>query len=483
MDGFQNIGDRLELFCDDYLIDTIRTTADRRLHTPVRRETVMVNDEPWEGNVSNYFNFFFDEDIGKYRMYYKAGQAYHDTPRIRIHPSSQFCYAESADGIRWEKPNLGLWGDTNILTRDLNIDNFFVIRDLNPACPPEERYKAVCGCGKLWYYPSADGVHFDLDHGVEIMDRGAGNFDSLNTVYWDETQGRYVSFSRRSSYMDGTVPENREDWSGFAECIRGIVYCTSEDFRTWSEPVPLEYSDGRIFEMYTNCVSRYKRAPHLYVGFPTRYVQRRKWDENYDALGGREARRRLYEMTGEGRLGLAVTEVLFMSSRDGVHWTRFPEAFLRPGPQNEENWLYGAGYPAVGLLETAPSVPGSAPELSLLIPDGRLSAAPNELVRYSIRTDGFVSMHAPYEEKTVTTKPFIYNGENLALNFSTSAAGHIRVRLRDFHANELISPELFGDTVSRQVPFLNGSAAEMRGIPVVMEICLSDADVYSFRFR
>ena len=234
--------------------------------------------------------------------------------------------------------------------------------------------------------------------------------------------------------------------------------------------------------MYTNCVSRYKRAPHLYVAFPTRYVQRRKWDQNYDALGGREARRRLYETSDAGRLGLAFTEVLFMSSRDGVHWTRFPEAFLRPGPQNEENWIYGGGYPAVGLLETAPSVPGSDPELSLLIPEGRFSEKPNELVRYSLRTDGFVSMHAPYAEKKLVTKPFIFRGETLSLNFSTSAAGYVRVRLRDLHANELVSPELFGDSVGREVPFLNGAAGEMSGIPVRMEITLSDADVYAFRF-
>ncbi len=482
MSEYINIGNRRELFCDDFLINNEKTTAERILHSPVRRETVMVNDEPWEGNISIYFNFFFDEDIGKYRMYYKSGQAYHDTPKIKVHRSNQFCYAESEDGIHWVKPNIGLWGDTNILTRDLNIDNFFVIKDKNPACPPEEKYKAICGSGKLWYYPSADGVNFDLDHGVVIMDRGAGNFDSLNTVYWDDVEKKYVSFSRRSSYMDGTVPKDREDWTEFTECIRGIVYCTSEDFRTWTDPIPLEYSDGRTFEMYTNCVNRYSRAPYLYIAFPTRYIQRRKWDSNYECLGGRETRHMLYETTDAGRLGLAFTEVMFMSSRDGIHWTRFPEAYLRPGPQNEENWLYGAMYPAVGLLETEPTVPGSDTELSLLIPDGRFSAEPNELVRYSIRKDGFVSMHAPFDDKVITTKPFIYTGKDLYLNFSTSAAGYVRVRLKDFHSNELISPELFGDTVCRKVSFLNGSAEEMSGIPVVMEIFISDADVYSFNF-
>lgn len=63
---FLKIGSRLELFCDDYLLDTVRTDASRLLHTPVRQDTVMVNDAPWEGNVSNYFNLFYDKDYNKY---------------------------------------------------------------------------------------------------------------------------------------------------------------------------------------------------------------------------------------------------------------------------------------------------------------------------------------------------------------------------------------------------------------------------------
>jgi len=137
---FLNIGSRLELFCDDYLLDLSRTTAQQKLHTPIRHETVMVHDEPWEGNTSCYYNFFYDDEFGIYRMYYKAGQTYADSPTIKIHPSSQFMYAESHDGIHWTKPNLGLWGDTNIVTRDLNIDNFYVFKDENPKCSPQEKY-------------------------------------------------------------------------------------------------------------------------------------------------------------------------------------------------------------------------------------------------------------------------------------------------------------------------------------------------------
>ncbi len=478
---FLKIGSRRELFCDDYLLDILRTDASHLLHTPVRRDTVMVNNELWEGKVSNYFNFFYDEDIHKYRMYYKAGQAWADSPTIAIHRSSRFCYAESEDGITWTKPDLGLTGNTNILTGDLNIDNFYVFRDGNPRCPAAERYKAFCGCGSLWYYVSPDGIHFDLDRGTTVMKRGAGYFDSLNTVRWSEETGKYICFFRASRLPDGSFPEG-DDWENLKECVRGIMYSSSEDLIHWDEPVPFEYSDNRVFEMYTNCAFGYYRAPHIYIALPTRYVQRRTWNTNYDELGGREARLERFRNSEAGRSGLAVTEALFMTSRDGIHWTRCPEAFLRPGPQTEENWLYGGGYPAVGVIETRSGVCGAGNELSVYVPVGRSSWKPNELIRYTLRLDGFMSMHAGIEPKRVMTKPLIYSGENMVINFSTSAYGFIQIKIKDDHNNERISPELFGDSTERKVAFFNGKAGELSGRPVTVEFCMSDADLYSVRF-
>lgn len=478
---FLRIGSRLELFCDDYLLDTVRTDASHLLHAPVRRDAVMVGDRPWEGNVSNYFSLFYDEDYHKYRMYYKAGQAYADSPTIKIHRSSRFCYAESEDGITWTKPDLGLSGNNNILTGDLNIDNFYVFRDTNPRCPAGERYKAFCGCGSLWYYVSPDGIHFDLDRGTTVMKRGAGYFDSLNTVRWSEETGKYICFYRASRLLDGSFPEG-DDWENLKECVRGIMYSSSEDLIRWDEPVPFEYSDNRVFEMYTNCAFNYYRAPHIYTAMPTRYVQRRRWDMNFDELGGREARLERFRNSEAGRGGLAVTEALFMTSRDGIHWTRYPEAFLRPGPQTEENWIYGGGYPAVGIIETRSGVSGAGNEMSVYVPDGRSSWKPNELIRYTLRLDGFVSMHAGIEPKRVVTKPLIYAGENMVVNFSTSAYGFIQIKIRDDHNNELISPGLFGDSTERKVAFFNGKAGELSGRPVTVEISMSDADLYSVRF-
>ena len=48
-----DIGSRLELFVDDYLIDSFRGTR-LELHPPVPQEIALQYDAPWEGASSNY---------------------------------------------------------------------------------------------------------------------------------------------------------------------------------------------------------------------------------------------------------------------------------------------------------------------------------------------------------------------------------------------------------------------------------------------
>ena len=64
-------GTKRQFFWDNTLIDPAYTTAALRLSDkPIRRERVMICDEPWEGDRSSYFSFFYDDDLRKYRMYY-----------------------------------------------------------------------------------------------------------------------------------------------------------------------------------------------------------------------------------------------------------------------------------------------------------------------------------------------------------------------------------------------------------------------------
>jgi hypothetical protein len=128
----------------------------------------MVHDRPWEGNSSGYHTIFQDGPV--YRMYYRGWN--HDmSTRKPTHPAV-VCYAESRDGIHWERPVLDTVEfegskQNNIIWMGDGTHNFVPFRDTNPQCQPDARYKAVAQSeGKykdlLLAFQSADGLHWRL---------------------------------------------------------------------------------------------------------------------------------------------------------------------------------------------------------------------------------------------------------------------------------------------------------------------------------
>src|SRR5438105_3809151 len=113
-----------------------------------------------------------------------------------------------------------------------------------------------------------------------VITRGA--FDSQNVAFWDAERGEYREYHR--DFRDG----------------RDIRTATSQDFLHWVEPqfvsysanvdpgqrnvvakdikdpVGKKYPPGRVSELYTNQILPYQRAPHLLLGFPTRYTASRE---------------------------------------------------------------------------------------------------------------------------------------------------------------------------------------------------------------
>ena len=97
------IGQQRELFLDSDLIRTANGIT-LQLHEAKPREVILVTDEPWEGNTCAYYTIFQDGD--KYRMYYR-GSHWDESKKRATHPEV-VCYAESTDGIHWQKPELGI---------------------------------------------------------------------------------------------------------------------------------------------------------------------------------------------------------------------------------------------------------------------------------------------------------------------------------------------------------------------------------------
>ncbi len=443
------IGSRLELFVDDWLIESM-DGVELRLNHPVPREIAIVFDKPWEGNTCGYVTVFEDDE--KFRMYYRG--SHYDWENKKV--THQFtCYAESEDGIHWKKPELNLFEfegskDNNIVWIGEGNHNFTPFKDANPDCKPEAKYKALGGHGGgLVAFQSPDGVHWSLIQPEPVITEGA--FDSQNLAFWDEVRGRYVEFHR-----------------GFRDGVRDIMTCTSQDFIHWTKPQWIDQGDAPFEHLYTNATIPYFRAPHIFMAFPGRFMPSRK---------------KLPEHPYPG-----VSDGVFMTSRDGLHWHRWLEAFVRPGLQ-VERWWQRNNYTAWGILVTKAQIAGLPDELSLYLNENYYLDG-NRLRRFSLRMDGFVSVHACYAGGEFVTRPLIFNGKSLAINYSTSAAGSVRVEVIDDNGKPVQGlslddcHEIYGDEIEKAVEWKSGSdLSQLAGKTIRLRFVLKDADLYSLRFR
>lgn len=439
-----DIGSRRELFIDDHLIETLSGAATRHLHQPEAKEVVLTTDAPWEGNISAYYTIFQDDDV--YRMYYRG--SHWDTEAKKATHREVTCYAESADGIHWTKPDLGLFEfngsrQNNIVLDGLGTHCFAAFRDDNPDCPPEARYKGMSygrsgGKKGLFVFHSPDGLRWSQMTDEPVITKGA--FDSQNLAFWDTHAQEYREYHRI-----------------FVNGVRAIMTGSSRDFLNWSDPVLLEYQAGAPDQhLYTNAVLPYQRAPHLLLGFPTRYLPK------------------------EGQR----VEPTLMISRDRRHFYRWLEAVI-PETAPEDRGGNRSNYMAWGLLD----LPDRPQHFSVYASEAYYTGPDSRLRRFEYRKDGFVSIRADQAGGHVTTKTLTFDGTQLSLNYATSGNGQIRVALLDDQGESLEGfsvddcEPLVGDHIDGRVQWKGCSIAKrLIGQPVRVHIELRDADLYSIQF-
>jgi hypothetical protein len=106
-----------------------------------------------------------------------------------------------------------------------------------------------------------------------------------------------------------------------------------------------------------------------------------------------------------------------------------------------------------------------------------------------MRLDGFASAQAEYKGGELVTKPLIFSGQQLTLNFATSAAGGIRTEIQDpsgkpipgFTLSEA-RPQI-GNEIQRAVSWKAGTdVSQLAGQGVRLRFVMHDADLYAFQF-
>ncbi|WP_153557670.1 hypothetical protein [Roseimaritima sediminicola] len=351
--------------------------------------------------------------------------------------------------------------------------NFAPFLDERPGCPAEERFKAFAGVerpsdyylswarkhgaskaelerygyvadlpGGVFAFVSADGIRWKRVSDRPVIPVPDGKaFDSQNVAFWSEAENQYVAYVRtwRNPHTGG---------DGIRNGLRTISRLTSPDFKNWSEPVAMEPNlPGE--HLYTSQTHAYCRAPHIYIATPTRFMPDRG----------------------------SSTDILFMATRAGsASYSRlFKSAFIRPG-LSSKRWGNRSNYAVRNV------VPTSKNEMSIYHAKSG--------VRHVLRTDGFVSVHAGLESGELLTRPLIFEGDELILNVSTSAAGSVQVEVQDANGQPLPGLTLkdctpiIGDNIEQKVRWRKDSNLDVQaGRPVRLRFVMRECDIYSFRFK
>jgi hypothetical protein len=450
-----DIGSRRELFVDRLLIEKMVGTK-LRLHHPVK--AARPKSPLPERHMATVI-----KDGDRFRAWYRGSDPSYEGPFHTGHPGETVHYAESRDGHEWSFPSLGLHEvggtkDNNVILAKQPpfLTNFMPFLDARSGMPPNERFKALAGypgpgdkrgtteSGRgLFAFVSADGIHWTKrEEVIPYQPEWRHAFDSPNVSFWSEAEQQYVCYFRT--------------WTS-AERLRSISRTTSPDFEHWTKPVAM--NPNRPAEhLYTNGTQPYFRAPHIYIALPTRFVPGRGDSPDYD------------------QKDVNATDILFMSTRAGstTYDRTFTEAFIRPG-MDPARWRNRSNYVALNVVPTGPA------ELSIYHRSGD---------RYVLRTDGFISVHAGGEEGGLYTRAITFSGHQLHLNFSTSAAGSLRVELQKPDGTPIPGFSLqdclpiYGDEIDRVVSWSgNAELSSVAGQPVRLRFAMQECDLYSFRFE
>ena len=449
------IGSQRELMIDHHLIDSLQG-AELRLQEPHNEGVAFAFDRPQEGLFSGYVSIVTLPDESGYRAYYRGLPV---LARAGA-PEESTSYAESKDGVTWTKPA------NNVTLRDERwvTHNLSVFYDTKPGIPDDERWKGIGGLNTsgLIRVVSGDGLDWRKPWGDEPIlpaipeEQKMYRYDSQNLAFWSESEQQYVCYFRHVRAVPGT-----------GDRVRLIGRATSPDFVNWTD-------EGEMsFRRADGSAAPYFRAPHLYVAIAARFMPGRQVLTEAEAA----------EVGVSPKYFNDISESVLLTTRGGTVYDRtFMESFARPGI-GLGNWTSRTNYPALNVIQTGPA------EMSFYMQKG-YGQPDHRLERYSLRLDGFASLHAGYDGGEMVTKPFTFSGDELEINYATSAAGSIRVELQDESGRPLPgytlaeAREIIGDQISRTVTWTDGpSVAKLQGKTIRLRVVLADADLFSLQFR
>ncbi len=459
------VGDRKQLFIDRRFIarsENVRIV----MNPPVKVGVVLECDRPWEDfRLTSYFTVVQDGDLC--RMYYScfSKDQWHTPDSWDEH--AYLCYAESTDGIRWKKPELGIVAfegskANNIIMRSVVDGTVFI----DPRARPARRYKLLSTVGPhkggLRVSYSADGTHFTMPQ----TPVSPWTPDSQQNAFWDERIGKYVAYLRGRPDMGLEIPN------------RLVARVEINDIeKPWQAKPQIvlrtDTNDSPEVDFYTNACIRYAWADDAYFMFPAAY-------HHFPP-----------EMGNDGLLDTSLAV-----SRDGIRWQR-PDRrpYVSLGLRGEWDSFFlmmGVGIVRQGdhLYQYYNGVDLSHGGTRGMTDEQRRKWRRwSKMGRVVQRLDGFCSADAAYEGGWLETPPVVFEGNQLALNINTSAAGEARVAIIDAQGTPVPGltiadcDKIMANSVEHVVSWKEKTdVSALAGQPVRLRFEMRSTKLYAFQF-
>lgn len=457
-----------QLFVDDFLI--AQTDLERVCHKArfYAGNPVLAPDQPWETTFEGApyaapfsDGIWYDEAEGKFKMWYLAGAG-----SMHKHPQSFYtCYAESADGKTWTKPDLGIVPGTNIVdTCDRDAATVWFDKT---STDPEKRFKLFNvekhrGGWKIILKYSKDGLHWS--EGVAQ----SGPVGDRTTAFYNPFTGKWALSLRQGAKADGRSrgylehadPEMAVSLAhSLAKGIKDrniVLWFTPSD----KELVHPEFPDVRP------AIYNFDAMPYesLMLGF---YAMWKGPENNVCAKLGIQKR---------NELGMGY-------SRDGFHFYRPTYEPVMGVNETEGAWNWGNMQSVIGtplIVGDSLYLYSSGRKKNNIMWDGFTSTG-----LATLRRDGFVSMRAGSAEGSLTTEKLTFDGRHLFVN---AEADGLAVELLD--AEGKVIPgfskadcnALSGLNATKQkVSWKSGkNMASLAGKPIRIKFYLTGGDLYAF---
>ncbi|MAE59814.1 MAG: hypothetical protein CMJ49_00500 [Planctomycetaceae bacterium] len=490
----------------------------RRVHRPTRDPvaSVLCADRPWEGESLNVFNVHFNPDTGRHRMWYGIGKPAIARQRRALKsglagnigaPQPYYlCYAESDDGIHWDKPALGIYeddaGPNNICFKGHSAAGGCGILH-RPDAPANERYVLAnldwlsLTTGGVCLAYSADGIHwaYKEPNGPIVF----GESDTFNNIVYDPARGMYVVYLRgwHAAAVDWIIdwvggsgrrmvrkPQAGDDPTASGKGQRAdfiaqhgriknqrrrVAASQSPDLVNWTEPKIILTPD----ELDTN--DFYGLAVFPYAD----YFLGQLWVYDDDE-------------TETSNIELAF-------SRDALNWSRLPDRpkFIPIGqPGDVDGFMVRSAQAPVIVGDdiyvywTGHERPHDDDSWIDPIPDDYIEGRPPAVLRGKLRMDGFISLSADRRLGALITQPFTLQSNRILINAATYG-GEITAELVEPYALEPRGKPIEGfeakdcdvfraDNIHHPLSWNgNHDLTTLRGRRVMLRMSMYQADLYS----